>query len=83
MLTTNHKIQFQNYRNFQAYKRKLKGMPYKYVESTKKCEVSPIKDVVDYDGNPFTIGFHDKTKLDFFIRLYTIEYKTKIRILPG
>ena len=76
-------VQFQNYRNFQAYKKELKGTPHKYVESTKKCVVSPIRNVVDYDGEPFTIGIDSRTLQDFFIRLYTIEYETKLRILSA
>ena len=82
-MTNNYKIQFQNYHNFLAYRRKLKGTPYKFIESTKKCVVSPIKDIVDYDGSPFTIGLRDKELQDFFVRLYTIEYETKTRILPA
>ena len=66
-----------------AYRKKMKGMPYKWSEKTQKCKVSPVRDVVDYDGNPFTLGINDKTKVDFFVRLYTIEYPTNIRILPG
>ena len=83
MLTNKYKIQFQNYHNFLAHKRKLKGMPYKFTESTGKCVVSPVKDIVDYDGTPFTIGLRDKVLQDFFLRLYTIQYETKLRILPA
>ena len=83
MKTNTYKVQFMNYRNFQAYRRKLKGTPYKWTESTRKCVVSPIKNVVDYKGSPFTLGLRDKEPQDFFIGLYTIEYKTELRILPA
>ena len=83
MKTNRYIVEFQNYKNFQAFKRKLKGMPYKYVESTRKCVVSPVKNVIDYEGEPFKIGMHDKELQDFFLRLYSIKYETTLRILPA
>ena len=83
MKTNKYVIKFQNYHNFLSYKRKLKGMPYKYTESTRKCVVSPVDNVIDYDGEPFKIGVYDKYLQDFFIRLYTIKYETELRILPA
>ena len=82
-MKTQYNLKFQNYRNFLAKKRELKGTPYKWTESTRKCVVSPIKNVVDYKGSPFTLGLRDKEPQDFFIGLYTIEYKTELRILPA
>ena len=82
-MKNNYKIEFQNYHNFLAYKRKLKDMPYKFTEKTRKCVLSPVRDIVDYDGIPFTIGLMDKELQDFFVRLYCIEYQTELRILPA
>lgn len=82
MKTTRYKFQFQNYHNFLAYKKKLKGTPYKYTEKTQKLVTSPVENIVDYDGVPFQLSSRDKTMVDFFTGLYTIEYETTLRILP-
>jgi len=78
-----HILQFQSYRNFLGVQRKLKGLPYKLKIKTQKLVVSPVDNVIDYDGHPFTIGLNDKILQDFFLRLYTIEYETTLRILPA
>ena len=78
-----HNLQFQNYQNFLAKKRQLKGTPYKYTENIRKCAVAPISEVLDYEGEPFTIGLNDNVLQDFFLRLYSIKYETTLRILPA
>ncbi len=88
MKTFNYTFKFENYQDFLAYRRKLKGTPfmtrgYKYTEKIEKCVVSPVEHIIDYDGHPFTIGLNDKILQDFFLRLYTIEYETTLRILPA
>ena len=83
LMKTQYNLKFQNYRNFLAKKRELKGTPYKYTETTRKFAVVPVEGVVDYEGEPFTIGLNDKTPRDFFMRLYCIRYETTLRILPA
>ena len=70
LMKIQYNLKFQNYRNFLAKKRELKGTPYKYTESTRKFAVVPVEGVVDYEGEPFTIGLNDKTPREFFMRLY-------------
>ena len=88
MKTFNYTFKFENYQDFLAYRRKLKGTPfmtrgYKYTEKIEKCVISPVKDVVGYKGQPLTLGFRETELQDWFPRLYTIEYETKTRILPA
>ena len=78
-----YNLQFQNYQNFLAKKRQLKGTPYKYTENIRKCVVSPVKNIIDYEGEPFKIGRNDIELQDFFLRLYSIKYETTLRILPA
>ena len=92
MKTFNYTFKFENYQDFLAYRRKLKGTPfmtrgYKYTEKIEKCVLSPVKDVVGYSGTPLKQNLIEKRNNadpeDWFPRLYTIKYQTTLGILPA
>ena len=88
MKTFNYTFKFENYQDFLAYRRKLKGTPfmtrgYKYTEKIEKCVLSPVKDVIGYSGTPLRLSFRETEPQDWFPRLYIIKYQTTLRILPA
>ena len=72
---------FSNYKNYLKERRELNSIYKKFKEKTKQCAVEYVDLVEDCEEEGFTMAF-DKRPINFFPRLYYINYETNLRILP-
>ena len=71
---------YTNYRNFVKEKNRLKSIHQRFTEKTRQFAVEYADKVIDHEGTGFVM-YRDKRPVDFFRRLYQINYETKLRIL--
>ena len=72
---------YSNYHNFLKEKKKLKSIYIQFSEKTRQCAVEYADRVIDHDGEGFLM-YRDTRPVDFFKRLYHINYESELRILP-
>ena len=81
MKKINHVYKCQHRENFLKKRQELRDFYIKYTEERKVWVVEFIDEVDDYTGEGFIIDKHTPELVDHFPTMYTLKYKSKLRIL--
>ena len=81
MKINRHNLLYQDKKNWKNKIATLKAFKIPYEAEIRECAMEHINLVSDYNSSPaMRIRGVD---VDWFLKLYSIKYKTKLRILPA
>ena len=81
MKIINHVYKYQYRKNFLKKRQELRDFNINYTEEKKDWAVEFIDKVNDYTGEGFIIDRKNPELVDHFPTMYTLKYKSKLRIL--
>ena len=82
MKINKHNLLYQDRDTWKQRVQTLKAFRVPHEAEILECELEYTKLICDYDGNPI---MQDRFGLDmdWFLKLYSLKYKTKLRIFPA